>query len=419
MSEMTATRMRHPLRLATIAVLAGVWAVAAYLLWASTKVPGGLTLGGLAERDFYTAHLVHRAAHYESFFYWLVLGQTAVTIVVFALFAWRGAGFARESAAGPIGTGMLLAMLGFGLVWLVTIPFDVLGLWWERRYHQSHESYGAVIFSGWLLLGFEFLLLCVAVLIAMGLAKLLPRFWWIPAACVFVALQVLLVFTTPYLVPDTHRIDNPRLKAAAERIARHEGVGDVPIRVQKVDTKDPNAFTSGLGPSRKVFILSSMLDGRFTEPQLELVVAHEYGHQARNHLIKGVAWYALFVFPLAYLIAVVARRRGGMSVPAAIPLVLLVYVVFGLATLPLKSAISRHMEAEADWMALQTTRNPAGMQALWQRFATTGLGDPSPPTAPYLVFYDHPSFMARIAMARAWATTKEGRTLPVPPPAGS
>ena len=43
---------------------------------------------------------------------------------------------------------------------------------------------------------------------------------------------------------------------------------------------DPNAFATGLGPSRKVFIWDSMLDGRFTEPQLEVVIAHEYGHQA-------------------------------------------------------------------------------------------------------------------------------------------
>src|SRR5207244_9643279 len=173
-SEMTATRMRHPLRVATLAALAAVWAVAAYVLWASTEVPDGLRLGGLAERDFYAAGLIHRAAHYESFFYWLVLGQTVATVAAFALYAWRGPGFAKESAAGPIGTGMLLAMLGFGLVWIVTVPFEVLGLWWERRYHQSRQSYGGVIFQSWFLLGFEFLLLCVAVLVAMGLATLLP-----------------------------------------------------------------------------------------------------------------------------------------------------------------------------------------------------------------------------------------------------
>ena len=392
-----------------------MWAVASYFLWTTTRVPDGLHLSGLPEREFFSSSLIDRAEHYESFLYWLVLGQTVATVVVFALYAWRGARFTRESAAGPIGTGMLLAMLGFALVWLVSVPFDVLGLWWKRRYGQSDESYGTVIFGGWLALAFLFLILSLAVLIAMGLAKWLPRFWWIPAAAVFVALQILLLYTSPYLVPDTHPLRDPELKAAAARIAEKEGVKKIPIRVVEVKTKDPNAFATGLGPSRKVFILSSMLDGRFTEPQLEAVVAHEYGHQARHHLPKGIAWYALFTVPLAYLIAIVTRRRGGMRRPEAIPLALLVLVVFRLVTTPLNAAVTRHMEAEADWQALQTTRNARAMQSLFQRFATTGLSDPSPPTAPYLVFYDHPTFVQRIAMARAWAR-REG--LPEPP-AGS
>jgi STE24 endopeptidase len=399
---MTATRMGHPVRLATLAALAGAWAVGAFVLWDSTKVPDGLDLGDVSEGSLFGATFLHRAEHYESFFYWLALGQTVATLAVFALYAWRGAGFARESAAGPIGTAMLLGMLGFGLVWIVSVPFHVASLWWQRRYHQSHESYGAALFGDWFLLVVEFLLLSLAVLVAVGLAKWLPRLWWIPASAVFVGLQVLLVFTSPYLIPDTHRLDNPRLEAAAARIAEQEGVGDVPIREEKVHTKDPNAFTTGLGPSRKVFIWSSMLDGRFTERQLEVVVAHEYGHQARNHLLKGIAWYALFTVPLAYLIAVAARRRGGMREAAAIPLVLLVYVAFGLVTMPFAAGISRHMEEEADWMALQTTRDPTATETLFQRFARTGLSDPSPPTAPYLVFYDHPTLAQRVAMARAW-----------------
>ena len=105
-----------------------------------------------------------------------------------------------------------------------------------------------------------------------------------------------------------------------------------------------------------------------------------------------------------------------MSRPEAVPLVLLVFVLFNLLTLPVKAAISRHMEAEADWMALQTTRDAQATENLFRRFATTSLGDPSPPTAPYLVFYDHPTMLQRVAMARAWARREEGRA---PLPAGS
>ena len=330
------------------------------------------------------------------------------TLVVFALYAWRGASFARESAAGKIGTGMLLAMLGFALVWLASVPFEVLSLWWQRRYHQSHEGYFTVVFGGWIVLGAIFAFLCLSVMIVVGLAKWFPRTWWLPGATAFVGLAALFTFISPYLIGPTHPLRDPDLRAAAKRIADKEGVQGVEVRVQDVDTKDANAFTTGLGPTRKVVLWDSLLDGRFTNRQIEVVLAHEYGHQARNHLLKGIAWYALFAFPGTYLIALSTRRRGGMREPAAMPVALLVLVALNIVALPLQNAISRHMEAEADWVALQTTRDPTAMEGLFRNFAKTGLGDPSPPTLAYLAFDDHPTLMQRIAMARVWQAREKG-----------
>jgi STE24 endopeptidase len=146
----------------------------------------------------------------------------------------------------------------------------------------------------------------------------------------------------------------------------------------------------------------TLVDGRFSRPELEIVIAHELGHLARNHIWKAVGWYALFAFPGAFLIARLTRRRGGMAEPAAVPLSLLVLVVLGLLALPLQSAISRHREAEADWMALQTTRNPTAATALFRRFVPTTLDEPSPSTIDYLLLENHPTIMQRIAMAQAW-----------------
>ncbi len=87
----------------------------------------------------------------------------------------------------------------------------------------------------------------------------------------------------------------------------------------------------------------------------------------RNHLSKGVAWYALFAIPGAWAIARVTRRRGGMRRPEAVPLALLVLAVLTLVAQPLQNVISRHLEAEADWRALETTRDPSAMIGLFQR----------------------------------------------------
>jgi STE24 endopeptidase len=417
MSEMTATRMGHPLRLATLAALAGAWAVAAFLLWDSSNVPGAIRVGGLDPHDFFSRALLRNGDHYEQFVRIDSLVATALTILVFVLYARFGARFTRESAAGPIGTGMLLTMLGFALVWLVSLPFDVAALWWDRRHGVSHVSYWELLFGGWIGLGAVFTFLCLAVLVVMGFARLVGDRWWIPGSAFFIGLYALFTFVSPYLVGSSHKLRDPQLQADFDHLARREGVAGIPVRVQDVhgDTSAANAFTVGFGPTRKVFIWDTLLDGRFSRGEVDFVFAHELGHQARRHLVKGIGWYALFAIPGAYLIARATRRRGGMGVPEAVPLALLVLVLLNVLAKPLQAEITRHLEGEADWAALQTTRDPRSGQALFQDFATTSLTDPDPPTWAYLWFDDHPTLMQRIGMVRAWAR-REGRALP---PAGS
>lgn len=389
--------------LATLAVLAAAWVVAALLLWRS-RVPGNLNIGGLRARDHFSPDLLNKADVYERFHRINYVLSTLATLLVFVLYARRGARYVRESAAGPIGTGMLLAMLGFALVWLVDLPFTIAGQWWDRRHGVSSASYFEVIFGGWLSLGTQFVFLSVSVLVVMGFARLLGQRWWIPGAAAFVGLAALFTFISPYTVTDAHPLRDPQLAADAKRLAKQEGVSGVPVVVQDVDeyTDAANAYTTGLGPSRKVFLWNTLLDGRFTDGEVRVVMAHEFAHQTRDHLPKGIAWYALFAFPGAYVIARATRRRGGMGKPEAIPLALLVLVVLNLAATPLENVISRHMEAEADWVALETTKDPASGQKLFQNFAKTSLGDPNPPTLAYLWFDGHPTLMQRIAMIKAW-----------------
>jgi len=60
------------------------------------------------------------------------------------------------------------------------------------------------------------------------------------------------------------------------------------------------------------------------------------------------------------------------------------------------------MEAEADWIALETTRDPADAKSLFKAFVSTARTDPDPPTWEYLMFENHPTVDQRIAMVEAW-----------------
>jgi Zn-dependent protease with chaperone function len=85
-----------------------------------------------------------------------------------------------------------------------------------------------------------------------------------------------------------------------------------------------------------------------------------------------------------------------------------VFVVLQTIARPAQNAITRHMEEEADWIALQTTEDPEGVRNLFEGFAREALLDPDPPTWSYYMTETHPVIVDRVAMAEAWRE-RQGR----------
>ncbi|MDQ5819859.1 MAG: M48 family metalloprotease [Actinomycetota bacterium] len=396
-------------RVLALALAAAVWIVAIVLLW-RTRVPSGLDVPAIDVHRYFTAAELRRAERYGrvsgSLF---VLSQLALVAVLAAYARWGGR-FARESAAGRIGTGMLLGMLGLAIAWIAEVPFTVAQLWWERRHGLLKVDYFTAIFGGWLALSGAFLSICLALVIVMGLARWLRERWWIAGAPVFIGIALLFAFVYPYLI-ETRPLENPGLAADARRFLRAEGVPRTPVRVEEVHTftSAPNAEAAGLGVSRRIILWDTLTDGRFSDGEIRIVLAHEVAHLAREHIWRSLAWYALFAFPGAYLIARLTRRRGGMADPAAVPLSLFLLVALNLLAMPLQNTIVRHLEAEADWMALERTQDPASARKLFHRFTTTTLDEPSPSTLEYLLLENHPTIAQRIAMANAWEARRRAQ----------
>jgi STE24 endopeptidase len=307
---------------------------------------------------------------------------------------------------------MLLGMLGLALVWLSSLPFGLAQHWWDRRHHVTSEGYLSWATGDWAQLGAEFLSICLALLIVMALARKLPNTWWLPGALVFVAIATGFQFALPYIESiGTKPLRDPAILADARADEKAQGLPQIPIRVEKVsDTTDEvNAFAVGIGPTRRIVVWDTLLDGRYSNRVVNVVLAHELGHHSSDHLPKGLAWYALLALPGTYLIARITRRRGGMGRAEAVPLGLLVVAVLQLAATPLQSFISRRMEAEADWKALQTTHDPQSMRRLFVSFSHADVSDPSPPTWAYVLLEDHPTLEQRVAMAEAWTKRNAGR----------
>jgi Zn-dependent protease with chaperone function len=391
-------------RPATIVAALVVWVLAAALLW-RTKVPADLELPSLDASRVFGTDAVRAGVRFDRFFELEWVLATLASLAALAVFARRGPRLARSLGLGPVNAGIITAVLAAVLLWTVSLPFDIAAAWWSRRHGILQESWPTILFSP---LGGLYRATVVTTLVFAVVLLLAKRFlqgWWIAASGVVLVLALGLQFVFPYLQRiGTHPIRSQRLAAQIRTLEEREHVGRPTIRVAPVKdtTTAANAFAIGIGPSRSVFIWDTMLDGRFSFGEVHFVLAHELGHLARWHIWKGIAWGALFGIPILALVAFVTGRRGGLRRPENVPLALLTIAVAGIAVTPLANAVARRYEAEADWMALNATADPASARALFKDFVTTDLQDPDPPGWVHVFLEDHPSALVRVEQVEAW-----------------
>ena len=388
--------------MATLAVGAALWCACAWLL-ARTSVPS-LHLTGLDPHRYFTQRALDRSASYSRGVDVLWLVGTGAALAALVVLVRRLPRTVRTIGLGRIGSAVIAGMVVIVALWFVALPFSLAELWW-----QHHWGLGPFDFFAWLNGQWASLLpaagsALATIVLIVGLAGRFRR-WWLVATPVVVVVAAFFAFVSGWLVAGgTHELRNPTLLADAQRFERLEHVGGTPVRVQDVSrwTNEPNAFTVGFGPSRHVILWNTLLDGRFTRGEEDAVIAHELGHVRSGHIVKAIGWTALLVLPTLWLLALAARRRGGVGDPANLPFVFLVLAVLGLLTLPFQNAVSRRYEGEADWRSLNATHDPASTQKLFESFERTSLEQPNPPLWDYLWLENHPTLMQRLAIVEQW-----------------
>jgi STE24 endopeptidase len=398
---MTATRVA---KLSTLVALLVGWLAAAWFL-TRTTIPGDLRLPHVDAGTEFSRSILHRSAHYDGFLRWLWVAGTVTTLLALLVFSFLGPRTARAWELGRVATGVMVGAVTTLGTWAVGLPFGALALWWGRRYGLEKESYLHWALSQWPALLGQVVGLTIALTILMLLAGRFGRRWWLAAAPLFVALGAVLVLVLPYVETlGTRKPHRTPVAARIRELARDEGVGDTPVRIENMsdETSAANAMATGIGPSARVFIWDTFFDGRFTNREIELVAAHEFGHVAHRHIWKGLGWSLLLTVPAFFVVEIVTRRRGGLERPEVVPYALLVLAVIGLVVTPFGNAVSRRYEAEADWSALRATHDPASAESLFRKFTRYDLVQPSPPGWSYVMIDNHPTVVQRIAMARAW-----------------
>jgi STE24 endopeptidase len=300
-----------------------------------------------------------------------------------------------------------------GIMFLINFPLSYYqGYTLPHRFDLSTEK-----ISGWItdqvkgiLLGGAIGIFVLEIIYA--ILRAYPALWWLWAAGILLAFNVILANLAPILlmplfnkfVPlgDEHAELAERLLLLAKRSGTYvRGVFKFDMSKR---TKQANAGLTGLGNTKRIIIGDTLLN-EFTRDEIETVMAHELGHQVNKDIPLGIIFgsittlIGLFLASLGLNWGVRVLGFDGTADIAAFPLFLIVLGLYGLVTMPVENGFSRWRERRADEYALSLTHNGTAYASALKRLANQNLSDAEPDAWVEWLLYSHPALGKRIAMA--------------------
>jgi STE24 endopeptidase len=359
---------------------------------------------------------------------WLGLFDTALSgVLVLVVIALGLAGRLRDALAGA-GLARWQPFVGWS-PWLVAaevavllvaatfigLPSSIYGFALARRFGLARQGY-----AGWAVDRIKGFVLGALFLVAAGevlylLLTVQPWTWWLWVAGGLILFNVLLANLAPVLLLPLFFKQTPlaegdlrdRLMALAARARTR--VRGVYVMNMSRRTSTANAAVMGLGNTRRI-VLGDTILSNYSPQEIEVVMAHELGHQAHHDVSKIIAFDTVLNFAGFALIAIALRAIVGMPILglhgindiATLPVLALLLGIFSFISGPLSNTLSRILERQADRFALEMTHDPDAFVSAFRRLSNQNLDELEPHPLIELLFYDHPATGRRIRLAESW-----------------
>jgi STE24 endopeptidase len=370
--------------------------------------------------------MVDEATYHRSVGYTLAKGRFGEVVTVFdtvlliillfsGVLPWAFGKFTAAFGTSAWAMAGFLFVTGFALSIIIGLPFA----WYAQFKLEDRFGFNTTTVKTWVLDRLKGLLL--AVLLGFPLLALVLKLiewtgpnWWIWAAVMVIAFQLLLMLTAPAVIMPLFNKFTPlpdgslreRLFALAQRT-------DFPTRsIEVMDgskrSRHSNAFFTGFGRFRKIVLFDTLV-AQLAEPELESVLAHEIGHYKKRHVVKllGVSIAGVFVGFAA--IAWLARQQwfhrafgfqyhAGFAAANVVPAMLLFALLAGTISFwfsPLVHIWSRRFEYEADAFARTTMGEVQPLIQALRKLTEKNLSNLTPHPLYSGFYYSHPTLLER------------------------
>lgn len=249
--------------------------------------------------------------------------------------------------------------------------------------------------------------------LTVSLIKAWPHSWWIPMTIICAVFTVLMMFIVPVVfMPMFYKLrpyPNNELRQRLESLFLRAGIKVTNIYEINFSarTNRANAMVTGFGQTRRI-ILGDTLRDRYTDEEVEGIMAHEIGHHIHRDITTLTLMSIVAIFVAALVTALIwptlvaFRGYAELASLEGLPLLAVVAGVITWLLAPLSNWISRCMERRCDRFALNLIAKPEPLASAFAKLADDNLS---------LLYYKgynllfeatHPSIGDRIEMALKW-----------------
>src|SRR5206468_12269211 len=324
-------------------------------------------------------------------------------------------------ALGKFGFGTsTLAMASFLFVTGIALSIPGLPFAWYAQFKiEERFGFNTTSTKMWIVDRLKGLLLAALLgypllVLVLKLIEWTGASWWLWAAAVVVAFQLLVMLVAPAIIMPLFNKFTPLaegdLRGRLFALARRTGFPTRSIEVMDGSkrSRHSNAFFTGFGRFRKIVLFDTLI-AQLTEPEVESVLAHEIGHYKKRHIIKMLSVSIAGVFVAFAAIAWLARQhwfyrafgfehRAGFAAANVVPAILLFALLaetLGFWFSPLIHIWSRRFEYEADAFARVAMGEKQSLIQALRKLSEKNLSNLTPHPLYSGFYYSHPTLLER------------------------
>jgi Zn-dependent protease with chaperone function len=317
---------------------------------------------------------------------------------------------ATADTLGPWGCVVALVIV----LPVISLPFSYAGYRLSRRHGLSRQTTGGWLADQAKARAVGFALGVPVALGLLGIQRIWPGWWPVPAWAAGMVLVVALAVLWPVLLLPLFLKSEPLAQGPfADALWETVRSSGVPVKEMRLlhmgeKTSAANAMVAGLGPTLRVYVGDTI--GEEADPDVSLtdtrlVLAHELGHHAHHDAWRLLTWSAVALAAglAGAWLAVRELSPDGPGHLTALPALVLGFSVASALISPLGAAYSRRRERAADAYAVAVTGRGERYAETFERLVAQNLMELQPPRLWHLLTASHPAPAERIAAARASA----------------